>query len=100
VQYTRGVVRLLGTQSNGPTAVPENVMTLLRQRTDSQGVIVQKLFKKAGEMVLVQRGLLKDFVGILEKPADTTGRLQVLFKLFNQPLRAVLTMRDVAPLAC
>lgn len=97
-QFTRGVIRVLGAPSDGPIAVPEDVMTLLQRRADPRGVIVQELFRRAGEMVRAQRGLLKDFVGILERPMDTAGRLHVLFKMFNRSIRAVLTTKDVVPL--
>lgn len=97
VQFTRGVTRILGTRDDGPIAVPENVVSFLRQRADAKGVIVQELFKRAGEAVRAQRGLLKDLVGILERPIDAAGRLHVLFKMFNQSVRAVMSVRDVVP---
>lgn len=97
VQFTRGVNRVLGTKDDGPIAVPEKVISFLRQRADSKGIIVQELFSRAGEAVRAQRGLLKDLVGILEKPIDAAGRLHVLFKMFNQSVRAVMSVRDVVP---
>ncbi len=99
VQFTRGVTRILGTRDDGPVAVPDPVVDLLRQRADAKGIIVQELFKRAGEAVRAQRGLLKDLVGILEKPVDAAGRLHVLFKMFNQSVRAVMSVRDVVPMA-
>lgn len=97
VQFTRGVIRILGTQNDGPIAVPEQAVNLLRQRADAKGIIVQELFKRVGEAVCAQRGLLKDLVGILEKPVDTAGRLHVLFKVFNKSVRAVMSVKDVVP---
>jgi transcription antitermination factor NusG len=99
MQYTRGVNRILGTRDDGPVAVPEDVVAFLIKRADSRGIIQQELFTKVGELVRVQRGLLKDLVGILQKPVDTVGRLHVLFKMFNQSVRAVMTVRDVVPIA-
>jgi transcription antitermination factor NusG len=97
--FTRGVLRILGTREDGPTALPESAISFLRLRADHKGVIVQELFKKAGELVQVKTGIMKDLVGILEKPVDTLGRLHVLFKIFNRSMNAVLTVRDVAPVA-
>lgn len=97
VRFTRGVTRILGTNLDGPVPVPEKVVALLRQRADAKGIIVQELFKRAGEAVRVQRGLLKDLVGVLEKPIDTAGRLHMLFKICNQSVRAVMSVRDVVP---
>lgn len=99
VQFTRGVTRILGARDEGPIAVPEKVVVVLRQRADAKGIIVQELFARAGEAVRAQRGLLKDLVGILEKPVDAAGRLHVLFKMFNQSVRAVMSVRDVVPVA-
>lgn len=99
VQFTRGVNRVLGTRDDGPIAVPEKVVSFLRQRADAKGIIVQELFARAGEAVRAQRGLLKDLVGILERPVDAAGRLHVLFKMFNQSVRAVMSVRDVVPVA-
>lgn len=96
-QFTRGVTRVLGTRDEGPIAVPEKVVSFLRQRADAKGIIVQELFARAGEAVRAQRGLLKDLIGILEKPMDAAGRLHVLFKMFNRSVRAVMSVRDVTP---
>lgn len=96
-QFTRGVNRILGTRDDGPVAVPSDVVAFLQKRADSRGIIQQELFQKAGEWVRVHRGLLKDLVGILQRPVDTAGRLHVLFKMFNRSIRAVLTVRDVVP---
>lgn len=99
IHYTRGVNRILGTRDDGPVAVPEDVVAFLRKRADSRGIIYQELFAKAGELVRVQRGLLKDLVGVLERPMNTSGRLKVLFKMFNKNVRAVMSIRDVVPVA-
>lgn len=97
--YTRGAIRILGSSGDGPIAVPESVIQLLQKRATIHGVIQQELFKKAGELLKVRNGILKDLVGILEKPVDAAGRLRVLFKMFNQSVRAVLTVRDVVSVA-
>lgn len=99
VQFTRGVTRILGTSADGPIAVPEAAVTLLMKRADSRGIIHQEIFNKVGDLVRAQRGLLKDLVGILEKPVDAAGRLHVLFKMFNQSVRAVMSVKDVVPVA-
>lgn len=96
--FTRGALRILGTQECGPVAVPESAVSLLRQRADDRGIIRQTLFSQIGEKIQVQRGILKDLVGVLEKPMDATGRLQVLFKMFNRSMRAVLSAQDVVPI--
>lgn len=96
-RFTRGVTRVLGTQADGPVPVPETIMTVLLKRADTKGVITQELFRRAGDIVRVQRGLLKDLVGILEKPVDAAGRLKVLFKMFNKSVRAVMSIQDVLP---
>ncbi len=98
VKFTRGVIRVLGTRDDGPVAVPEKAISFLKQRADATGIIVQELFKRAGEAVRAQRGLLKDLVGILERPIDAAGRLHVLFKMFNHSVRAVMSVRDVVPM--
>lgn len=95
IKYTRGVLRIVGSNGEGPVPVPDEVIDTIRSRIGSDGLIDQSKQYRLGEEVRVSRGPLRDLIGILEKPVAENGRVQVLFKLLKYPLRAVLSYSDL-----
>lgn len=96
LKFTRGVLRVLSNKDGEPVSVQQDVVQTIKDRLNSEGVIDQSLIFRIGQSVKVQCGPLKDLIGILEKPADDEGRVQVLFKLLRYPLRAVLNCKELA----
>lgn len=94
VKYTRGVNKVLG---DGETAVPipDEVVEIIRSRANEGGIIEQRTFK-AGDLVRVRRGYLKDLIGVLERPVSDSGRVAVLLNLFNRQMRVHLSCREIA----
>lgn len=96
VRYTRGVLKILGNPL--PTPLSDDIIYVLKQRMTSQdmGKVVQ--FNR-GDRLQVKRGLLKDLVGILEKPVTPEGRIHVLLKLVNHDMKAELHWSEVEKVA-
>lgn len=88
VQFTRGVVRILGMQFQ-PVPVSEDVVETIRKYMDGDNIL-ERCFLKVGGTVRVKRGPLCDLIGILEKPVSAKGRVQVLLQLMQRQIRTVL----------
>ena len=93
IRFTRGVNRILGTREQ-PTPLPEMAIDLIKQNLSDCGYIEFKTLKP-GMSVRVKRGLLRDLIGILEKPVDTMGRVRVLLRLINTNIRTLLHCTDI-----
>lgn len=93
--YTRGVLKIIGTRENGPISISPEVVSIIKARVDSNGLIDQRKIMKMGKQVRVRKGPLKDLIGTLEKPVSDAGRVQVLFRLLKYPLRAVLGFEEL-----
>lgn len=94
VHFTRGVQRILG-GLDGPIAVPDPIIEILKERTRDGSLIEQELLFKAGDLVRVKRGILKDLAGMIEKNISAQGRIRVLFKWLNSRMRAVFKYTEV-----
>lgn len=97
IKYTRGVRRILG---NGiePIAVPDEMIEIIRERMNSDGVIEQRLTMKKGDAVRIRGGVFQDLVGILDKPVSAAGRVRVLLKIMHHQVRCELSAADVEKL--
>lgn len=93
VRFTRGVNRILGTQTQ-PYPMSDQVINLIKENINQHGIIEYKTFKP-GLKVRIKRGFLKDLVGILERPVDTMGRIRVLLNLVNSNMKTLLHCSDV-----
>ena len=94
LRYTRGVNKIIG--DNGrPISLREEVIETIRQRVGKEGYIEQGAFLKPGDKVIVQKGVLRDLIGIMEKPIDEKGRIEVLFKIVHHQMRAKVYCGDV-----
>lgn len=94
IKYTRGVHKILG-GLDGPVSIPFDIIQIIQERTGDRGFIEQGAFFKPKDKVLVKRGVLKDLIGILEKPVDDKGRVEVLFKIVHHQMRAKVFCGDL-----
>lgn len=94
VKYTRGVNKVLGDGEN-PVPISDKIVEIIKERTNSGGIIEQQTYK-VGDQIKVRRGLLRDLIGILERPVSDNGRVAVLLRLFNREARAHLRCADIA----
>ena len=97
IKYTRGVRKILG---NGvlPVPVPDEMIAIIRDRINEEGVIEQRLTMKKGDAVRIRSGLFRDLVGILDRPVSAAGRVRVLLQIMSHQVRCDLTAGDVEKL--
>lgn len=94
LKYTRGVNKILCADGK-PIPLSSEIINLIKQRTNAQGIIERTNSLKIGDTIRVKKGILKDLMGILEKPMPRDGRVQVLLKLVNYEMRARLHFSEV-----
>jgi len=94
IRYTRGVRKILG-DGTRPVPVPDEMIEIIRARTNSEGVIEQRLTMKKGDQVRIRSGIFRDLVGILERPVSAAGRVRVLLKIMRHQIRCDLSAADV-----
>ncbi|MBI1910271.1 MAG: hypothetical protein HYS22_08900 [Deltaproteobacteria bacterium] len=89
INYTRGVRKILGSDEK-PIPVSHEIVNFIRNRITSGEPLESHYCNREGVLVRVKKGLLKDLIGIIEKPINEQGRVKVLFKILQNQLRATL----------
>lgn len=97
IRYTRGVNKVLGTPEY-PVPVSDDVIEVIRERLNPRNVLEQQTMR-VGSRLKIRRGLLKDLIGVLEKPVSADGRVAVLLRIHEREMKAVLSCKDVALVA-
>lgn len=97
VKYTRGVNKIVCFE-NRPVPLSDQIIETIRSRANPQGIIERQTFLKRGDRIRVRRGMLKELIGIIERPIPADGRVQVLLKLINYEMRAKLHWTEVEKL--
>ncbi|MEW6243781.1 MAG: transcription termination/antitermination NusG family protein [Bacillota bacterium] len=87
VNWTPGVKYLI-CAGNTPVPVPEEAITLIRQRLNPQGYIVPGIQAQfpPGTRIAVRFGPFAGLVGIVERPAAKQSRVRVLLKLLQRQI--------------
>lgn len=84
VRWIPGVKRLLGVEEEGtPTAVSDEIVTFLQERSTEQGCIVPLSPLIPGARVRFTSGPLAFVEGIIERPASGADRVRVLLHLMH-----------------
>lgn len=96
IKYTRGVNRILGTPEY-PIPLPDEAIEVIKERLNAGVLEAQTM--KVGSTVKIRRGLLKDLIGVLEKPVSADGRVAVLLRIHEQQMKAMMYCKDVALVA-
>lgn len=94
IKYTRGVNKIIGGET-GPIPVEETMIQVIQGRVGPKGYVELGAMLKAQDRVIVKRGVLKDLIGILEKPVDDKGRVEVLFRIVRHQMRAKVYCGDL-----
>ncbi len=94
IKYTRGVRKILG-DGTVPVPVPEEMIHIIKERTDGQDVIEQRITMSKGDEVRIRSGVFKDLIGILEKPVSAAGRVRVLLKILSHRIKCELSAGEV-----
>ena len=82
VRWGRGVKKILGF-GGYPISVSEEVIEIIKGRTDSNGVVREKYHFEANDVIRIKSGPLKDLLGIFERWVSDTERVRVLLNLIG-----------------
>jgi transcriptional antiterminator RfaH len=82
VRWARGVTNLLGF-GGYPTPISEEVVEIIKERTDARGVVRVKGDYKHNDVVRIKAGPLKDLSGIFERWVSDSERVRILLNLIG-----------------
>jgi transcriptional antiterminator RfaH len=82
VRWARGVKKVLGF-GGYPVPVAEEVVELIKKRTDSDGIVRKKCHFEADDLVRIKAGPLRDFLGIFDRWVSDNDRVRILLNLIG-----------------
>jgi len=86
VRWAKGVKKVLGF-GEYPTPISEEVVEIIRERTDTHGIMRLKSHFQANDVIRIKTGPLKDLLGIFERWMPDGERVRILLSLMGyQPV--------------
>ena len=82
VRWARGVKKVVGFGET-PASVPEEVVEIIKARTDAQGVVRVKHDLEPNDLVRIKTGPLKNLLGIFERWLSDRERVRILLSLIG-----------------
>ena len=82
VRWARGVKRILGF-GGYPIPVSEEVIEVIKGRTDSDGIVRRISHFEPNDLVRINSGPLRDLLGIFERWVSDSERVRVLLNLIG-----------------
>jgi transcriptional antiterminator RfaH len=82
VRWGRGVKKVLGF-GGYPTSISDEVVEVIKERTDTQGIVRVKQNFEANDVIRIKTGPLKDLIGIFERWVSDSERVRVLLNLIG-----------------
>jgi transcriptional antiterminator RfaH len=82
VRWGRGVKKVLGF-GGYPTPISEEVVEIIKERTDTEGIVRIKQNFKANDVIRIKTGPLKDLLGIFERWVSDNERVRILLNLIG-----------------
>ena len=82
VRWGRGVKKVLGF-GGYPTSISEEVVEIIKERTDTEGIVRLKQNFKANDVIRIKTGQLKDLIGIFERWVSDNERVRILLNLIG-----------------
>lgn len=82
VRWGRGVRNILGF-GEYPIPVSEEVIQIIKNRTDGDGVIRKTVHFRPNDLVRIKSGPLKDLVGIFDRWVSDSERVRILMSLIG-----------------
>ena len=82
VRWGRGVKKVLG-YGGYPISVAEEVIQIIKDRTDTDGIVRRKSNFQPNDVVRIKSGPLKDLNGIFERWMSDGERVRVLLNLIG-----------------
>jgi len=83
VRWGRGVKKVLGLGRDYPSPLSEEVIEIIRRRTDSYGIVRKSYHFEANDRVRIKSGPLRDLLGIFERWVSDTDRVRILLNLIG-----------------
>jgi len=86
VRWAKGVKKVLGF-GEYPTPIPEEVVEIIKERTDTHGIVRLKCHFQANDLIRIKTGPLKDLLGIFERWVSDGERVRILLNMVGyQPV--------------
>jgi transcriptional antiterminator RfaH len=86
VRWARGVKKILGFGGN-LTPVSEEVIELIKKKTDDHGIVRRNYHFEPNDVVRVKSGPLRDLLGMFDRWVSDSERVRVLMNLIGyQPV--------------
>ena len=82
VRWARGVRKILGF-GGYPTAISEEVLKIIKERTDTQGIVRVKHHFEPNDLVRIKAGPMKDLIGVFEDWVSEGERVRILLSLIR-----------------
>jgi len=96
VQWSPGVSRILS--FNGvPLAVDDSLMDFLMKQVNGDGIVDARPNLRSGQEVRITGGSFDGLVGIIQEPPNARGRINVLLRLLNRPIKVDVPIYFVEP---
>ena len=86
VRWAKGVKKVLGF-GEYPTPISEEVVEIIRERTDTHGIMRLKSHFQANDVIRIKTGPLRDLLGVFERWISDSERVRILLNLMGyQPV--------------
>ena len=86
VRWARGVKKVLGF-GEYPTPVSEEAVEIIKERTDTHGIVRLRCHYETNDLIRIKSGPLKDLLGIFESWISDSERVRILLNLVGyQPV--------------
>ena len=82
VRWGKGVRKVLGF-GECPTPVSEEVVGIIKEKTDTQGIVELDHHFEANDVIRIKTGPLKDLLGIFERWISDSERVRILLNLMG-----------------
>ena len=82
VRWARGVKKILGF-GEYPTPISEEVVEIIKERTDTQGIVRIRQHFKVNDVIRIKAGPLRDLFGIFERWISDSERARILLNLIG-----------------
>ena len=82
VRWAKGVKSVLGF-GGYPTSISEEVVEIIKERTDTNGIVRIKQNFKPNDVVRIKTGSLKDLLGIFERWVSDNERVRILLNMIG-----------------
>ena len=83
VKWGRGVKKVLGSGGTYPSPVSEELIEIIKKRTDRDGVVRKNYQFETNDRVRIKSGPLRDLLGIFERWVSDNDRVRVLLNLIG-----------------